>query len=1650
MSTKQAPPLGNLTRDTATTPDTPLPAPKLPTAKEQGSGKEQAPVKELVFSQPGIPDTMDFSKVGGNAGRALSEYVPPDQQPIPMLKSINSRPEMPVSDRQLNQLAGNESTPFDYTGFGAGTVGREQIQLDPTSGMARHDSNIGKFIDNPLNFTGSSDVVIANSRPVQSFGYTEGLTQSQRNSREFFNGLQEFRQTIQPHMLPALQFTPQQLNPGVAGGFSPTAETKGPFSWFVDGPQKNINPIAGEFGASGGGFLGGVGWVFGRLSPMTYLKGASLDVSRSAAALYEGGSSALTELFKSGDFGKAMSQGGSAMEENYYSNAPQARGVYTQTFGGSREVGDELSQSYFLAALSGMTDMPFSGVGNKEGASRNVVLDGDNFNPFGVRDPFRSGFKTGALENKERQQGAWFGHGYDQWATGGAGLILGDILLEGRVDKLALGALSKAISGSKAVTKPATTVAQRVSQEAIEALRTSEARNRGTMVHVPTAKLPSPGVRVSPDITAFITPPTRKGGQLVPTAKQDRGITQVVQGEILPDNASAIVLRRNRQAPTYNSPIANRYLPSGSDPFAATSSRVYVPEAGNGLDITPTPGGTGAIVPYQGNRSQMVPAVLGVGGKPGGIPANPRVQDGRVFIADGTIPPVTVWDETTKSFVTTGAPSTTVKRVLHAPGTAVVDDIIEGTIVSTNRPVEVPATPVGRNTPEAPVTRPQELLSGLSGDVTTPTPRGNSAVLRAEDDVLIKATNHEPPPLVPRNTPNFTVQPSALTDSTIRESHVVDEATGVFVNATERGAVASRKAPQSTGDRTPHVTIPVREVEYVTAEAISPSLNGADIVRRLTSGDDLAGATYNPRHVERQQRSIASVVSLARQVTLPNGVRILSDGIQDVSVMKFSRLQKKVDAAIIASGLNPSSTEAAGIRRLFDRTGKPLPTNLSPDFSIEVATRTVTSPSSYVKPATQVSEGGTTWTGRAARYTPQYDLSSEYAIGVKVKYDDDLKRIVPVDGQDMKLMPPVRTEPSKGMSTQVINREQLRSLSVPERQAVLSKSFKDGYEVPQGAIDDVMTPDIKVDAVAAKDYAKANLPKDSVPIRMDRDARTALATHQELVEEVSYTGNLITDVSTQLTDVERTLSTYLKQVDELPDIGIETLVDDVPFSSLIKREMVRTKLLDVETINTGSTLPPVDNVVPVVLSKSFDEYELVGGNLAVGNPRPGVVIVDSTQLPYAQRQLDAFRDDFAGTVHDGNTLSSILDLDNIKVMGTPTDTVPTAKLQELFERGAFLTPVVRMSGVDEYTVVSGTKYVSAYRSAVTASGDTLVDRMAVIILRPENATGSTIGAPVLGVDLYHGTRVSDLVVGSINPLEGAARSEYGTGVWLTNKQDVAMAASGRGVPDNSVPNVNRTIGDTAYVHEIDGASLQNLRIVNAQDVPTAKIINDLLTQLDNNRYVFSDVIPYGDDLLDEVINLLESGKVTNYGDLFGQVDELTFTTAKRNLSIKPDEYELTYVQRVLTDMLQSSGIQGITNGVNTAVYDTRGIATKFIHDVTDIAGDASDDVTSALHNVNLLQESLRVQPTSKLLQVQLAEAKAVAASKIRDSLSDELDTLNKLQSQQTSKLMDQDDVLSELSRTQKAEGLIRASTKDDNMYDSFSKELNRDWTGPCL
>jgi hypothetical protein len=1597
----KAPPLGQLSSETIDDllDSTDLPSPRITLPTSAGTNSITSPAaKELVFTRPGtqplkaptkdvapdfnvsattssgpvkqpVPKSMDFSSVTGDPGKAINNYVPPNERPKPFGITAGTSFDDYTNARIPKVLGVDESTPFEYTGFLAGGNATSKLEVNPVTGLPRHNTELGTYVDNPLNRPGTSDAVVANGTPVNAFSYTEGLTSSQQNSRNFFNGLQEFRQQLAPAMLPALLYTPQQLNPSVSGGFAPTAENKGPLSWLVDGPQEDINPFQGKFGASGGGLLGGLGWVFSRLSPTTYLKGVAMDVARSVAAGYEGGSAGLEALMKGGNFGDAFV---SAASENYYANAPQARGLPVKTIFGNTEVGDFFTQSYTLAALSGANDTSFSGQGNNtlftDGSNRNIVMKGESFNPFGVRDPLRSTFNTGALEAKEREQGKWFGHGYDQFGAFAGGLAA-DVFLEGRIDKVAITAWRKATGNTVKVTQ-ATTKSTGNLQEGIQALRNQEDFVQG-LRNSQGQKLLSAGVGVPlprnlPDLSAFTPKPqTTKGGPLV-SKRGPQPKSEVIQGEFVvsADEVARDTARRIKNEQRYLQPVEQRYLPPGKDPFTPSTPRVYSP-ANKDLPDVSFEGG-GAIVPYSvktgagidtSEGGKIVPAVLGVGGKPGGIPINPRVEDGRVFIAKGQ-EAVTVWDPKSNQFISSGSDSSvTVERVLKAPGK-----------------VDLPSTPKAVDTPLP------EPPSGLRGDVsTTPLPL-----------------------VVPKDTPNYTIRPTLNGLEDITSDHLLDMTTGIFKQN------YSTPAKTGLGDV---FTPPPSTVTSVAAESLTPSASSADVVRNMLSGD--TPSTYNATLLAREPRDVQSMVTLAQTVMLPGGVRIVDESTA-ATVESFHQLNKRVESALVASGLNPNGVEASAIRRMFDRMGSPVPNKLDSGFVVEVSPRTLDGPANYVKPDSPTIKP-TEWNPNGPSVP-----KSEYTLGVKT------------------------TDTPGGLP---ITRQSLLDNSVADRKLLVGKSVADGFEVTTEAVQDVLSPSIKSDVTAAKSYVEANLPKESRPLKFDYDTRTKLEEHQQLTQKLTYTNDVITDVSTQLTDVELQLAKFAKQLDELPDIGVYPLTDAIPRSPLTK-EMTLPRLVDVEDIVVNpEVIRLVDNTVPIgVIGPSGTSLVIAAGKVDTVSPRPNVTIVTKQQLPDAMRQVEEFTSDFKGTLSiPAGTPTKILDLDSLKNVtvdvGLSDDVVV-----DMFKQGAFMIPVVKRTGgttLDPvYSILSGERYVLAYKRGKFLD-DSYTDRMSVTILEDVLPAANKVDdvSP-----LYHGTRVDKLVLNSVDPLEGASRSEYGLGVWLTKDQGVAVAASGRAVPNNTVPLSGRQFTDVPTVHEVDPNVLSSMSIVKSTDVVD---VPKLMKSMPLDSRVFSDVLPYGDELYDSLTGLLGTSKRT-YGELFGTVDDATRTSAIKVTGSPADEFELNYVQRIVTDVLRNSGVDGVTNGVNTVVYRTDNLLTKRVLDVSDIVGDSKNSVSLALHEVNLLQKSLDAEPGSQLLKVQLAEAKMVAASRIRDSLSDELTQLNGEQTKLMSDLMKADDVISDVAKTQRGQALIEATVKDERTLDSFTKELSKKWDTPCL
>ena len=617
MSSTQAPPLGNLDRGDP----------------KNGIYTDKSPA--FLSSDQAVQriDTTNAVQIPVPAPEAQAQTEESSPANPPGTFELPGRVGSAMDPQLIQDLAGDVNTPFQL-GPRAGNVGDPSITLDPTAGVTKHTPD-QSFI--PRNLP-SADAVLGNAQPLGSYQWSDGPTQGMINAQAFFNGVQQWRASTPQFVAPAIQFSPQQVDPSLAGGFAPTAETKGPYSWFIDGPQEDLNLFKGEFGAMGGGILGGVGWFFSRLSPTTYMKGAALDVARAAAAGWEGSAAAFGEIMK-GNFGGSLNAFTDAASENYYSNSPIARGLHTKKIGGPRELAEDMSQSYFLTAALGLGDYSFGGAGTNAGQNRTVAY-GENYNPFGFRDPTRSaeGGYIPKLQAAERAKGAGIFHGYDQFGMGLVGLAA-DVFIEGRIDKAVQNAFGKSFS---AAPKAANTTANAVAE--VPAIPPAKAPSAPIPTFTPP-ELPKFKVNLTPPVTvgkppSKPIPPFTVATPIRPlqTKKNLIDIEEMLSGQptvlrsakrsaaeeanvrrqwMYPDDYWNVVTSRNAQ----NQPISTRYTPPNVNPLdlSGMQNRVYQPSRGPaGIDFIMG----GAIVPYvppSGAKQVEVPAVLGVGGSPGTV-----------------------------------------------------------------------------------------------------------------------------------------------------------------------------------------------------------------------------------------------------------------------------------------------------------------------------------------------------------------------------------------------------------------------------------------------------------------------------------------------------------------------------------------------------------------------------------------------------------------------------------------------------------------------------------------------------------------------------------------------------------------------------------------------------------------------------------------------------------------------------------------------------------------------------------------------------------------------------------------------------------------------------------------------------------------------
>ena len=118
------------------------------------------------------------------------------------------------------------------------------------------------------------------------------------------------------------------------------------------------------------------------------------------------------------------------------------------------------------------------------------------------------------------------------------------------------------------------------------------------------------------------------------------------------------------------------------------------------------------------------------------------------------------------------------------------------------------------------------------------------------------------------------------------------------------------------------------------------------------------------------------------------------------------------------------------------------------------------------------------------------------------------------------------------------------------------------------------------------------------------------------------------------------------RIDELPDIGIDSLSDDVPAVAITKSSYGGNfGMYDVESIRVGDDVLPISNTVPIAWSTGVDNVEVIMGGLQ-GKVREYVNVVTDAELPNAIRQVKDYTDDFSSVIPDiSNATKQITDID---------------------------------------------------------------------------------------------------------------------------------------------------------------------------------------------------------------------------------------------------------------------------------------------------------------------------------------------------------------------------------------------------------------------
>ncbi len=304
---------------------------------------------------------------------------------------------------------------------------------------------------------------------------------------------------------------------------------------------------------------------------------------------------------------------------------------------------------------------------------------------------------------------------------------------------------------------------------------------------------------------------------------------------------------------------------------------------------------------------------------------------------------------------------------------------------------------------------------------------------------------------------------------------------------------------------------------------------------------------------------------------------------------------------------------------------------------------------------------------------------------------------------------------------------------------------------------------------------------------------------------------------------------------------------------------------------------------------------------------------------------------------------------------------------------------------------------------------------------------------------FHGTRVDDLDLSQADWTQGAARGEFGAGIYLTKNPEMADSFAKADVAYN-LPLVSGRSFSVPRVHTV---STEGMRFLKA-DTPANDNFIDLVFQSFDT--VMTPNSPVHKDVRSRLLKAT-SGRKLSIGKVY---DLMSSVSAKAREAVQGvaqvDEKLVLNWQREVNSRLRAAGVDGIEHGDVVAVFSNERLVTRGVRELAD----EDTPLAVAVARYNGVALAAANYPKSKMLDVTRKEMAARVMSRLADSMKQGVDEIDEAIIRKLDDMTRGDEELRKAAAKEKAvlesEVLRSNAAKDDQTIAQLSKYSD----SPCV